>query len=50
VIEEINLTAIERFQRIARNGSQPGVHSGERVVHHLALALHKLGNDVALLE
>jgi hypothetical protein len=50
MIEEMNIAAVNRFREIARNGSRPGASSGERVANRLALAIEKLGDDLASLD
>lgn len=47
---EISPQNIERFRRIARNGSNPGASSGERIANRLAKALAAIGDDLALLD
>lgn len=47
---EIDLTAIEHFRQIARNGSHSGASDGERVANRLAVALNAIGDDAALLD
>jgi hypothetical protein len=50
MIAEMDLAALNRFRDIARNGARPGASSGERVANRLALALHRIGDDLALLD
>lgn len=50
MIEEMNLTAVDHFRRIARNGAHPAASNGERIANRLAVALHRIGDDIALLD
>ena len=47
---DFDIAALNRFRDIARNGSRPGASSGERVAKRLAVALDKIGDDLALLD
>ena len=39
-----------RFCELAKRGSHPGASTGERTAHKLASALHKVGDDIMLLD
>ena len=41
---------INCFSRMAKRGGHSGASSGERVAHRLAVALHAIGDDMALLD
>lgn len=47
---EINTRAIERFRQLARAGKHAGASSGEKTAHRLAVALHNIGDDLAVLD
>jgi len=50
VSAQVDIDAVNRFREIARIGSRPGASSGERVANRLAVALDKIGDDMALLD
>ena len=39
-----------RFITLAKAGGNPKSSTGERVAHRLAVALHEIGDDIALLD
>ena len=41
---------VTHFCRISRRGASPAASSGERVANRLALALHRIGDDMAVLD
>ena len=43
-------TCIKRFTELAHRGRSGGASSGEKVARRLAVALHAIGDDMALLD
>lgn len=50
MIAAIDLAAVDHFRRVARNGARPAASNGERIANRLAVALNRLGDDIALLD
>lgn len=46
----MNIEAIKHFERIAARGAHPAASSGEKIANNVAKALHKIGDDLAVLD
>jgi hypothetical protein len=46
----MNVASIVHFARVATRGAHPAASSGEKVANKVAKALHRIGDDLAVLD